>query len=357
KTILNFNKKSIFQLFLFMVIFGFFIMGIYLSYQHTLPFIGQFTEVSVSSQVSSANPGYSVDTMYYFYNLPQYLSSNTINVNYDQLLSTSSNQPTLLSYVFLIMCLIGIGLTIRNSFKKSTHKKNSIILLTLMLITLLTFTKVSYIITMILFTITIILYYFLLDKTLKQIDATMIIWLGISLILHSYHPVKVDRYIITSIIPLIYFIIQSIPLTLNLIEKHIDINKKTKYIKIISIILILLILPITLSYTESLNHTNSRTQIEKESAQWLQEYDPDYKTANISSDRGPIYSWYLKKYVYSIVPRVLKLENDTLENRLETINAKYYIDSTSNINSINGYHKIHEIKSNKTNSTIIYEKN
>ena len=160
----------------------------------------------------------------------------------------------------------------------------------------------------------------------------MILWMGIFIILHSYHPVKVDRYILPTFIPIIYFMINGI--------KNITIkNKKTPLI-ILTILLVILI-PINYSYINSITHPNPQSYEEKQAATWLEAYDNQLTNYNISSDRGVAFSWYLKKYTYTTIPRVLEQNNETLENKLKTINAKYYIDATSNTTSIDGYHIIY----------------
>ena len=104
-----------------------------------------------------------------------------------------------------------------------------------------------------------------------------------------------------------------------------------------------------------MTHENPHSHEEKQAAQWLQNYDENIDNYNISSDRGVSFSWYLKKYTYSTIPRVLEANNDTLENKLNTIHAKYYIDSTSKLQSINGYHVIYD--NNKTTYKLrIYER-
>ena len=157
----------------------------------------------------------------------------------------------------------------------------------------------------------------------------MIIFGGVYIILHSYHPVKVDRYIIPILIPLVYFMIKGIIDTVNKI--HIK-NKKIPLA--ILIIFLIILVPINISYISSTSHPNPHAYEEEKASLWIKDYDPNYPNYNISSDRGVAYSWYLKKYTYTTIPRILKENNDTLENKLNSIEAKYYIDSSSNLTSI-----------------------
>ena len=49
----------------------------------------------------------------------------------------------------------------------------------------------------------------------------------------------------------------------------------------------------------------------------------------------------LKKVHLHNNTKSIEQNNETLENKLKTINAKYYIDATSNTTSIDGYHIIY----------------
>lgn len=329
----NIVLMTVFVLFLVVVV-----GGVYISYQGTIPFISQIFEVSSSSQVSSVNVGYDLNPFYYVENLPQFLTSWSVSDRYFVSLSTDVNQPTILSYVIILLSGIGLAYFIYEMFdlkekvaENKCVKYVSIIVLSVFLV--FTYTHVSYMISEVVFILIVYLNYRWLKGNKDDIDYLMFLWLGIFIILHSYHPVKVDRYILPIFIPIIYFMIKTIT--------KICKNNKKKTLIILSIILLILI-PINISYTHSLTKENPHTQLEKETSQWLKNYDPNYTKENISSDRGVAYSWYLKKYTYTTIPRVLNANNESLENKLNQIEAKYYIDSTSNLTNITGYHEIHK---------------
>ena len=325
------------------------VSGVYISFQGTIPFISQFLEVSSSSQVSSINVGYDLNPFYYFQNLPQYLTSNAISNEYFSSLSISYNSPTVLSYVLLALVAVYIVKFASNLVCYDKEKigyrylKVSFIVL-LSIIAIISYNHVSYIITELLFTSILLLYYKWLPDKDNQMDYVMFLWIGIFIIMHSYHPVKVDRYIIPILIPITYFICKS--------TKNIFKDKK-KTLTTLTIILIILI-PINAIYLTSITQEPPHTHEEKLASNYLKDYDPQYKKYNISSDRGVTYSWYLKKYTYTTIPRVLKANNESLTDKLKSINAKYYIDSTSNLTNITGYHPIYD--NNKENIRIkIYE--
>ena len=347
--LLNFNdfksqitKKRVLYMLVYLLIIGLIISAVYMSFQGTIPFISQFIEVSSSSQVSSVNVGYELNPFYYFQNLPEYLTSMSVSDSYFTTLSTSDNVPTLLSYVFIVLTGIYLIKFLGNLVKydKSivNHKGLKIAsLIILSLFCIISYTHISYIITELLFTLIMLLYYKWLPDKDNMFDYVMILWIGIFIILHSYHPVKVDRYIIPILVPIIYLTTQSVQYLL----------KNRKRTLIILIIMLVLMIPINASYLTSITHENEHSHEEKIAGTWLEQYDKNYKNHNLSSDRGVVFSWYLKKYVYTTIPRVLEAKNESLESKLDSIHAKYYIDSTSNTTEIHGYHCIYDNKKDK----------
>lgn len=352
---LQLTRKNIIRFSIFVLITLIVIVSVYLSYMHTIPFISQFIEVSNSNQVSSVNVGYELNPWYYIQYLPNILTSLSVNDSYFHTLSTVNNNATLLSFVIMFFSLCGIVSFIFNIANEENEKVNnykfkSLILIILSLICIFSYTHVSYMITEVLFTCIVLLLYRWLPLKVNQMDLIMILWMGIFIILHSYHPVKVDRYIVATFIPLIYFMI----LGIRYISKNLTKEKK-KTTLIITTIILLILIPINMSYLNSLNNENPHTHEERMATQWLKDYDPNYASHNISSDRGVAMSWYLKKYTYTTIPRVLENSNESLTYKLNAINAKYYIDSSTKLIYIKGYHKIYE--NNNKNFTIrIYER-
>ncbi len=352
------SKNDIKRFILFLVLLGVLISGIYIIYQGNLPFVSQFFEVSNSNQVSTANPGYNLNPLYYIINLPQFLTSMHIEPQYDIYLTTVFNQPTLLSYVYLIFMVVGIGYIIKCMFTKKDQEviKNKWLKISFVLIlssiTLLTYSHISYLITEVLYISMLLIVYKWIPDRINKLDLIMLLWLGMFYILHSYHPVKVDRYIIPALVPIMYYILIGIKKTTEKIH-----FKNMQVPLIVLTILLILMVPITIGYTQSIQHQNPQTGLEKNAAEWIKQYDTNYTKINISSDRGVAMSWYLKKYTYTTIPRVLEGNNQTLENKLKSINAKYYIDSTSNTTYIQGYHEIYQKQLNNTFKIKIYQKN
>ncbi len=354
--LINFEKfkkqltvKNILPFVVYVLIIGLIICGVYLSFQGTIPFISQFLEVSSSSQVSSVNVGYELNPYYYLQNLPEYLTSFNASGSYFVSLSTSDNSPTPLSYAFILLVVIYLLKFLSKlvnydicEVDKKNIKIAAIILLSIF--TIISYTHLSYMITELLFIVILLLYYRWLPDKDNQMDYLMLLWIGIYIIMHSYHPVKVDRYIIPILIPLTYFVTTSIQFIL----------KDKKKVLIALLIILILMIPVNANYLSSITHENQHTHEEKVAAEWLGQYDPNYKSYNISSDRGVVFSWYLKKYVYTTIPRVLEANNESLIDKLNSIEAKYYIDSTSNTTNIAGYQCIYD--NNKDTRVKIYER-
>lgn len=354
--LINFEKfkkqltvKNILPFVVYVLIIGLIICGVYLSFQGTIPFISQFLEVSSSSQVSSVNVGYELNPYYYLQNLPEYLTSFNASDSYFVSLSTSDNSPTPLSYAFILLVVIYLlkflSKLVNYDICEVDNKNIKIAAIILLSIfTIISYTHLSYMITELLFIVILLLYYRWLPDKDNQMDYLMLLWIGIYIIMHSYHPVKVDRYIIPILIPLTYFVTTSIQFIL----------KDKKKVLIALLIILILMIPVNASYLNSITHENQHTHEEKVAAEWLGQYDPNYKSYNISSDRGVVFSWYLKKYVYTTIPRVLEANNESLIDKLNSIEAKYYIDSTSNTTKIAGYQCIYD--NNKDTRVKIYER-
>lgn len=354
--LINFEKfkkqltvKNILPFVVYVLIIGLIICGVYLSFQGTIPFISQFLEVSSSSQVSSVNVGYELNPYYYLQNLPEYLTSFNASDSYFVSLSTSDNSPTPLSYAFILLVVIYLlkflSKLVNYDICEVDNKNIKIAAIILLSIfTIISYTHLSYMITELLFIVILLLYYRWLPDKDNQMDYLMLLWIGIYIIMHSYHPVKVDRYIIPILIPLTYFVTTSIQFIL----------KDKKKVLIALLIILILMIPVNTNYLSSITHENQHTHEEKVAAEWLGQYDSNYKSYNISSDRGVVFSWYLKKYVYTTIPRVLEANNESLIDKLNSIEAKYYIDSTSNTTKIAGYQCIYD--NNKDTRVKIYER-
>ncbi|MDP3624920.1 MAG: glycosyltransferase family 39 protein, partial [Methanobacteriaceae archaeon] len=310
------------------------------------PFFQQFSG-SASGAVSSANPGYSLDTLYYFKYIPEYISSQASS-GYQNMLWPSYSSPTILAYVLIGILMVGILIYLFKIFKQlfkefktlkngneslstedeSNNLKSFYFRLAAVIITGIilvgTYSQVSYAVSEVIMVIMSISIYLLLknlDLKYLDLDILFLTWFLAFLIMHSAHPVKVDRYFITMAPPMAYGIALGINQISSLIKyKFKGINATSA---LISVLLVFSIIFSTVTYIDAIPHSDPQVESEQAAAQWLMNYDPDYKNKTIAADRGPAFSWYLKKYVFTRIP--LKVTYEVFTHLIAEINPDYYL--------------------------------
>jgi 4-amino-4-deoxy-L-arabinose transferase-like glycosyltransferase len=215
-----------------------------------------------------------------------------------------------------------------------------------------TYSQVSYALSEIfLVVLAISLYSLLKDLDLKYVDLDILFltWFLAFLIMHSAHPVKVDRYFITMAPPLAYGVALGINQISGLIKYKIKGINATS--ALISILLVFSIIFSTVSYMDSIPNSDPQVKSEQAAAQWLMNYDPQYKNKTIAADRGPAFGWYLKKYVYTRIH--LKVTPEVFKELINEIDPDYYIyvQSGTPLN-LEGYHVLKNV-----DGVLIYERN
>lgn len=336
------------------------------------PFFQQFSG-SASGAVSSSNPGYSLDTLYYFKHIPEYLSAQAVH-GYQNMLWPSYSSPTILAYILIGILIVGILIYLfkifKQLFREFKNLKNSngagdsklnnlksfylrlgaVIISAIILIG--SYSHVSYAVSeVIMIIMSISIYILLKDLDLKYLDLDILFltWFLAFLIMHSAHPVKVDRYFITMAPPLAYGIALGINQISSLIKyKFKGINATSA---LISVLLVFSIIFSTVSYIDAIPHSDPQVKSEQAAAQWLMNYDPNYKNKTIAADRGPAFSWYLKKYVFTRIP--LKVTHEVFTRLIAEIKPDYYlyVQSQTPLN-LEGYHVI-----KKVDNVLIYQRN
>ncbi|MDO9045372.1 MAG: glycosyltransferase family 39 protein, partial [Methanobacteriaceae archaeon] len=337
------------------------------------PFFQQFSG-SASGAVSSSNPGYSLDTLYYFKHIPEYISSQAIS-GYQNMLWPSYSSPNILAYVLIGILMVGILIYLFKIFKKLfkefktlkngngssntegklNNLKSFYFRLAAVIISVIilvgTYSHVSYAVSeVIMVVMSISIYLLLMNLDLKYLDLDILFltWFLAFLIMHSAHPVKVDRYFITMAPPLAYGIALGINQISRLIKyKFKGINATSA---LISVLLVFSIIFSTVTYIDAIPHSDPQVESEQAAAQWLMNYDPDYKNKTIAADRGPAFSWYLKKYVFTRIP--LKVTYEVFTHLIAEINPDYYlyVQSQTPLN-LEGYHVL-----KKVDNVLIYQK-
>ncbi len=353
------NLKNIIKgVFIGCLIYLPFMYNFYLNTGSLFPFIKQFDN-SVSGSVSTVNPGFNLDLTYYLKFIPNYISSFSMP-NYTDIITPNKSTATILSFILLAILIFGLISYIYKFTKrlnKIKHKGKNFYLLNATSVTIIgilafTYGHIPYIYSE-LFLILLILTIHILFKKLEMkyldLDLTFIIWFLSFFIMHSIHSVKVDRYFITMIPPIAYTI------TLGIQEiNNIKLPTKENYniSKIVSIFLIVCILFSTSIYISSIPTEVPEVMIEKTTTLWLINNEANILDKKIASDRGPAFTWYFKKYIFTRV-----YHNETKESFYDLmINTKpdYYIQTNkTNPFNIENYTKIATING----STYIYKLN
>ncbi|MDO9626593.1 MAG: glycosyltransferase family 39 protein [Methanobacteriaceae archaeon] len=380
-------KKIAISIVLGILIFLPFVGFFYANLGNPFPFLDQFG-VSVENHASTRDPGLMPDKAYYLKNIPNYISSYPLNdsrLDFGSMMTPNTGQVNPISYLFLF--LTGLGLIsyvsgilnklwafLKNNCLDRATKKNTssarninkkldswlnnryILPIMVFLVEILIILFIislggnSYLISELLMFSTILITYFALRKIeiikgleikrVFRIDLVILIWFLTYLISHSFLSIKVDRYFITMIPAVVYFMVLGLSNTGNLIAR---LTNKLNHKKIISGALIL-ILAVTL-FASALQPYEDKVPYKvygflEEGAKMMKTYDPQYKEQVIFSDQWPALSWYLKMDVRRGYPQDFKT-SDEFSQMLKNSNATYFI-STNGRGSLNmeGYSKV-----------------
>ncbi|MDL2247068.1 glycosyltransferase family 39 protein, partial [Methanobrevibacter sp. OttesenSCG-928-K11] len=295
---------------------------------NNLTFLSQATDAIAGSKGSSIDNAYNTNPFFYLENFPNFLSSSkTLFLDKKPFLAN----PTLIAYGFILVLLSGVILFLSKSYNiLKNHKKALITIIALSLITIFTFTQFSSFITIILtFLILLISDFFLkkygIDKT--GLNITFISWILVYLIFFSYMDIKVDRYIITALPALTYFIISSISLIQDKFPKKEKLFKNSYYV------IILFFIVSSFAFTFTIGETNQFREPE-EMAKFLMDYDPDYKDKFISVYNMRPFLWYFQKDVGAIY------SNNA--SQIDKSNSTYYISNIKQ-NNLTNYTEIKNI--------------
>lgn len=273
----------------------------------------------------SVNQAYNPDMKYYFTNFPEFISaSKTTFVNATPLLENS----TILSWISLGLLAIG---TILGTMKiKIKRNKETIGAVIAFLVSIAIFTHVSSIVTII---ITFIGLYLIGKDSEHKEYLSMLGWILSFYIFFTYFNIRVNRYIIPAIPPIIYFMMLSI----ELIHEKIKINKN-----IIPLVLIIMFVIQGFAYTSTYEDIPNFKGPEEISNYIIQD-NPDYKNQSIGVYNIRPYSWYLQTDVVGI-----PTANTTY---IDQSNVTYYI-SNEKLSNLTNYTQVKNV-----DNLYLYEKN
>ena len=162
-------------------------------------------------------------------------------------------------------------------------------------------------------------------------DLLMYAWFFSYLIFFSSHSVKGFRYFLSMTPPFAFFIVFGMS---NLVK-----DWKFKYKK--NILPLMTILLILFSFTQlTMSKNPDLVNDANECVLWLKNHDPDYENKIIYSDKGEIFTWYLKKEViYFNNPLKQESAINNLIEKMEENNGTYFISQHNNL-KLKGYNEI-----------------
>ena len=275
----------------------------------------QISNGIVGKPGSDTDPAFNPDPSYYLVNYPNFISNShsVFNANPDL------ENPTILSWTIFAILIIGAGLWLYDN--RIRFEKKDIAPLIIFLIAILSFLRVSSVITTLL--VLIGLYLIGKDREFKT-GLFMIAWILCNAIFLSYYQIKVNRYIIPTFPPFIYFILISI----EYIHKHVKINEN-----IIPALLIVAFIIQAFAFTATFEPTDKYLSTE-EMSNYIIENNPDYQNMTIGVYNIRPYSWWLGGNTTGI-------PND-LVDEIDASNVTYYI-SNQRIDNFTNYKEVKNI--------------
>ena len=260
---------------------------------------GQISGGISGSKGSASDLSYNTNPYYYLVNFINFISSSKVSFfNRNPVLEN----PTINSII--VAAILGVGGLLFLADGKLKFKRDMILPAALLIIAILTFNRISSFVTIILVFAGLLL---LGKDSENKTGLMMLSWILVNLIFFSYYNIKVNRYIIPAIPPLIYLLLGSI----ELIHEKVEINTN-----IIPIILIALFLIQGFAFYSTFEDTNEFTAPNAISDYIINEI-PDYAGQTIGVYNTRIYNWYLGKNITGI-------ESDN-SAKIESANISYYI--------------------------------
>lgn len=307
------------------------------------PFMGQFSGTVSNTVVMDS--GFLPDSWYYVKHIPNYLMSYVPNVTtFNAIVNPMGNIPSIFSYAFIALFAIAFILliyktikSVKNSELIFDYKSGLLLAVALLLFVVFLFTlgNVSYILSNIIFLLSLYIIWIVLkryDIEYLDYELFMISLLVIYLVFQSILFTKNDRYFITVLPFIAYFITYS----LDWIFENID-KIKVKGIspsKIISIIIIIGLMVNTLFFVSVMPTDNDYADI-GDACDWLIEHENITNSTVCFSDNWPAVTWYLNIYCQRGVPNTTdyyyktKFAEEILTRNDSHRAACYYIDATN----------------------------
>ncbi|RAP53392.1 MAG: hypothetical protein BZ138_01090 [Methanosphaera sp. rholeuAM270] len=328
------------------------------------PFLGQFSGTVSNTVVLDS--GYLPDSWYYIKHIPNYLVSYVPDVeSFNAIVNPMGNVPSIFSYLYIVLFVLAFLFminrayrTVKNSEKSLSGKDYGLLMLSafLMLVFLFTLGSISYVVSSIIFLVVL----FIIWKVLKcynienlDYELVMISLLVTYLIFQSILFTKNDRYFITVLPFIAYFITYA----LNEVLTHVrGLEKGNTVVKAFSALIIIALLLNTMIFVSEIPAGNDYENI-GEACEWLMNNRNISNYTIIYSDNWPAATWYLNIFVQRGVLNTSNAESRiNFSREILTQNSthhasSYFIDTTSFIKE--DYPGLNYVKS--VNSVGIYE--
>jgi 4-amino-4-deoxy-L-arabinose transferase-like glycosyltransferase len=163
---------------------------------------------------------------------------------------------------------------------------------------LITFGKVHYFISEILFFAIIYLVYKITSKwgCDWSMGLLFLSWFATFFIFHSVYVLKDHRYFIFMVAPLAYFLTLAVSFSTERFK--FNFKKKNLTLYIFSVILVLSMITFTFAQFESIKTANMGNRLFNEevtgACNWLMDHDPEYKSKVIYADYWAMFAWHLQ---------------------------------------------------------------
>ncbi|MEW6011646.1 MAG: glycosyltransferase family 39 protein [Euryarchaeota archaeon] len=275
-----------------------FLLFFYIKFGNPLPFLVTFNVTTVSAVETYW--AYNSDIFYYITNFNSFMSVYQL--------------PGGLALLSLI--IMGFLTSIFNNMEKIKKEFKSalninrinvflILSLTLLLVFILSFNRLPYVLSQIIFIIFCYSTYNILRtfEINSKANLFFLAWVMVFFIFHSIFEIKVERYFITMIPPLIYFVIFGLNSIYVWSKSNLKHCKPIYYFTII-LIFLLTILPANIwiinNYESVISSPEKFSYVSEAlyGSDWIKDNVPEYKEKIIYSDfLWPHFSWYLQMEV------------------------------------------------------------
>lgn len=307
------------------------------------PFMS-FFGTSGGSSTTPLHFAYNLDTLYFIKWMPLYLGNTSLLIIFSTLFG-------LLLYIY--KKIDKIRAFSWNKVIKDGNKTKLLLILAILTIVIITFGKVNYIVSEILFFAIIILTYNVSSELGwdSNMDLLFLSWFVTFFIFHSVYVTKDHRYFIFMVAPITYFVVRGLSFSTEIFRFNFKNKNLTLYV--FSALLVLMMILFTFSQFESIEKANivnkEFNEEVRDACHWLMNHDPDYKSKVIYADYWAMFAWHLQMDVGKMpifrnnqtIPLGAKDTNFTAEDKkafdreLNKTNPDYYFCTWPNMNFTN----------------------